>query len=72
MRSSRLLSILMLLQWRGCLSATVLAREFEVSVRTIYRDVDALSASGVPIWMPHPARSQPHGGRAGRSQQQAQ
>jgi predicted DNA-binding transcriptional regulator YafY len=50
MLASRLLSILMLLQTRGGLSAPELAREFEVSVRTIYRDIDQLSAAGIPIF----------------------
>lgn len=50
MRASRLLSILMILQSRGRVTAEVLAAEFEVSVRTIYRDIDELAATGAPVY----------------------
>ncbi|MBI1776445.1 MAG: YafY family transcriptional regulator [Proteobacteria bacterium] len=50
MRASRLLSILMTLQTRGRMTAEALAREFEVSMRTIYRDIDHLSQANVPVY----------------------
>ncbi|MFD5119495.1 helix-turn-helix transcriptional regulator [Streptomyces sp. NPDC058385] len=60
MKSDRLLSILLLLQTRGRVAAPELAERLEVSVRTIYRDIEALSASGVPVY----AERGRHGGVA--------
>lgn len=50
MRAGRLLQLVLLLQRRGRMTAGELAAELEVSERTIFRDVEALSGSGIPVY----------------------
>ncbi|MEJ3743956.1 WYL domain-containing protein [Actinomycetes bacterium KLBMP 9797] len=60
MRADRLVALVLLLRQRGRLSAATLARELEVSTRTVLRDIEALSTSGVPVY----AERGRHGGFA--------
>jgi predicted DNA-binding transcriptional regulator YafY len=49
MRATRLVSLLLLLQTRGQLTAAEVAAQLDVSIRTVHRDVESLSEAGVPV-----------------------
>lgn len=51
MQESRLFRILYYLLDKGQATAPELAEKFEVSIRTIYRDIDAMSSAGIPIYV---------------------
>lgn len=51
MRADRLVSLVLLLRQRGRLAAPELAKELEVSTRTVLRDIEALSTAGVPVYV---------------------
>src|SRR5256885_7840072 len=57
MRADRLVATLLLMQARGRVTAAELAHELEISVATARRDLEALSAAGVPVY--------PQAGRGG-------
>lgn len=50
MQISRLFKIVYYLLENGKATAAELAEEFEVSIRTVYRDLDAISAAGIPVY----------------------
>lgn len=50
MKAARLIQLIMLLQTRGRMTAKELSQHLEVSPRTIYRDIEALSAAGIPVY----------------------
>ncbi|MCB1754614.1 MAG: YafY family transcriptional regulator [Gammaproteobacteria bacterium] len=56
MRADRLIQILTTLQARGRATASELAEETEVSLRTIYRDIDSLALAGIPVYAEHGAQ----------------
>ncbi|MEO3782990.1 YafY family protein [Actinocorallia sp. B10E7] len=58
MRAARLISLVLLLQSRGAMTAGELAGELEVSERTVYRDMLALAEAGIPVY----AEQGRHGG----------
>src|SRR5262249_61473317 len=68
MKSERLLSALLLLQAYGRLTGRALAERLEVSMRTVHRDMEALSAAGVPVFVLRGSRGRGQLGEGLRAQ----